>query len=97
MNQFWQALQKKQSYSLIHKAANDLIRKKLIPDYAVKYVKDNIKNDAYNRQKDRVKSISCPLCGITLPSRFLMRQHIKIHGQAKDNEPFIADTKAYFY
>ena len=87
MNRFWAALKQKQSTSLIAKEAHDLIRKELVPRHTINYIQSNIATDSYNRLKDRVKTISCPICGITLSSRFLMRQHIKIHGAPKDNEP----------
>lgn len=86
----------KQSHSIIAKAANDLIRKELVPHYTTNYIKDNIRADAITRTKDKIQYLSCPVCGITLPSRFLMRQHIKIHGEAKDNEPKVYDIKPYF-
>lgn len=87
INKFWAAKRREWSTNLVARAAHDLIRKELVPNHAIQYIKDNIKTDGQNRMKDRIKTISCPICGIILPSRFLMRQHIKIHGEAKENEP----------
>jgi hypothetical protein len=96
INALWKRQQLNKSHSLIKKAAQDLIRKGLVPEYTHNYIMSNLHVDAQNRNKDHIKNTSCPICGINLPSRFLMRQHVKIHGQAKDNEPFVVDTKPYF-
>lgn len=93
---YWKHLRQRQKLAQIEAAAKDLLRKELVPKYTTNYILDNLKADAHNCMIDRVKSTSCPICGINLPSRFLMRQHVKIHGQAKDNDPFVVDTKPYF-
>lgn len=103
MNRFWAALRQRQDMSLISKAANDLIRKELVPKHTIKYIQDNIITDAKNRHKDRVQEISCPVCHITLPSRFLLRQHIKIHTEKlrymeklKDDASITYNAPVYF-
>lgn len=103
MNRFWAALRQRQDMSLISKAANDLIRKELVPKHTIKYIQDNIRTDALNRPKDRIQEISCPVCHITLPSRFLLRQHIKIHTEKlrymeklKDDASITYNAPVYF-
>lgn len=78
-----------------------MVKKNLVPEYAKQYVLDNIDQMAKSRMIDRVQNISCPNCQRTMPSRFLMRQHMKqcynTQEKQKENEPIVADFKPYFY
>ena len=93
-----------QSAKILKQTSQDLINKKLIPEYALTFLKDKnmLKAAAYNYAKEIIKSYGCPICGLTIkcPKKWIV-QHIKIHErnplERKDGDVFESKLNPYFY
>lgn len=103
MKKYFEQLKKIQNSSMLFQTANDLKRKKLLPDYAMSYLSDpQMLYAAFTEyNKSGIKSWRCPECGITINgAKSWLIQHVKTHHnkkEKKDNE--ITDTRVnpYWY
>ena len=76
------------SKRIINQAAKDLLQKKLIPKYTEAYLRDPamLAAAAANHAKNAVKSFVCTHCGLEVPTKEMLKQHLKIHWNKRDRK-----------
>lgn len=72
-----------------------LLQKNLVPHHTKGFLmgEQNLKGAVQETEKDSIKELVCPVCGIRLHNRMFMRQHIKYHTEQERYKEKVKDSE----